>query len=94
MSTTQETIKLKVTGGASQRDIGHFQLSLPLARELSQTNLMDFLRDQGISIASSCYGEGICAKCKIQINKKVQLSCQVKLAELTDEETFITIDYL
>lgn len=32
-----------------------------------QANLMDSLLEQKIPVASSCKGEGVCAKCKVKI---------------------------
>lgn len=35
----------------------------------TRTNLMANLRQAGIPIASSCDGDGICAKCKVRVLK-------------------------
>lgn len=54
--------------------------------------LMDFLRSNSIPIASSCRGEGICKKCKV--NSEI-LSCQLTLAEfLSLHGKNLTVDYL
>lgn len=45
--------------------------------DLSQ-NLLFWLRDQGVTIASSCDGEGVCKRCYIQHG---WLTCQMTLEE-------------
>jgi len=41
-------------------------------------NLMEFLRSQGIPLASSCLGMGVCEKCVINNNL---LSCMYTVAQ-------------
>jgi Na+-transporting NADH:ubiquinone oxidoreductase subunit NqrF len=62
-------------------------------KDVPQETLMDFLRSQKIPIASSCFGEGVCRRCKVS---ETVLSCQIKVFELfdIDEMKEITIDYL
>ena len=63
----------------------------------SETVLMDFLREQGFAIASSCYGEGVCRKCVV--NEDV-LSCQVRMKDCARQlakeknEVLVTVSYL
>jgi len=42
------------------------------------TDLLTFLREKGITIASSCDGEGVCKKCVIQ---EGWLTCELTLEE-------------
>lgn len=44
-------------------------------------SLMDFLRDNEITIASSCSGVGTCQKCVVN---KTQLSCQITLKKYSE----------
>jgi ferredoxin len=44
---------------------------------------MDFLRRKGITIASSCDGEGVCKKCDIQNG---WLTCQMTLEEFLQRQ--------
>jgi len=46
-------------------------------------NLMYFLKSNGITIASSCDGEGVCQKCAIQ---EQWLSCQLTLKEFLQRQ--------
>lgn len=48
-----------------------------IAADLS-TDLLHFLRGKGITIASSCDGEGVCKKCVIQND---WLTCELTLEE-------------
>jgi len=58
-------------------------------------SLMDFLRSKSFPIASSCYGEGICKKCVINLNGNEEISCQISLKSLTINKTnIIIVDYL
>jgi hypothetical protein len=49
---------------------------VPYSENDLQTTLLDFLRDKGITIASSCGGEGVCKKCAIQND---WLTCKLTL---------------
>lgn len=46
-------------------------------------NLLFWLRDQGVTIASSCDGEGVCKRCYIQHN---WLTCEMTLGEFLIRE--------
>ena len=48
-----------------------------------QQILLDFLREKGITIASSCGGEGVCKKCDIQNG---WLTCQMTLEEFIQRQ--------
>lgn len=71
-------MQIEVVGKASGR-------SSFLAYKLSDRNriLMDFLRENGITIASSCAGEGVCKKCVIQND---WLSCMMTLEEFLQRQ--------
>ena len=52
-------------------------------------NLMKTLTDAGVPVASSCQGEGVCAKCKIRIlegreNLSKENSTEADLREIHD----------
>lgn len=54
-------MQIKVCGQASGREY----ILAVLAEDLSLT-LLEFLRKNNITIASSCDGAGVCRKCEIQ----------------------------
>lgn len=51
-------------------------------RDYSQ-NLLFWLRDQGVTIASSCDGDGVCKRCYIQNG---WLTCQMTVGEFLIQE--------
>jgi Na+-transporting NADH:ubiquinone oxidoreductase subunit NqrF len=55
--------------------------------------LLTFLRKKGITIASSCDGEGVCKKCVIQND---WLTCEMTLEEFLQRQPNgqITVGYL
>jgi Na+-transporting NADH:ubiquinone oxidoreductase subunit NqrF len=55
--------------------------------------LLTFLRKKGITIASSCDGEGVCKKCAIQND---WLTCEMTLKEFLQRQPNgqITVGYL
>jgi Na+-transporting NADH:ubiquinone oxidoreductase subunit NqrF len=55
--------------------------------------LLTFLRKKGITIASSCDGEGVCKKCVIQND---WLTCEMTLKEFLQRQPNgqITVGYL
>jgi Na+-transporting NADH:ubiquinone oxidoreductase subunit NqrF len=58
------------------------------------TPALNWLRSQGIPIASSCNGEGVCKKCIINTNL---ISCQLTLKDLLNDNTDeikINVSYL
>ncbi|HXH29636.1 MAG TPA: hypothetical protein VNJ01_02375 [Bacteriovoracaceae bacterium] len=65
---------IEVIGTAS----GRSTLLTAQACELGET-LLDWLRKKGITIASSCDGEGVCKKCSIQDG---WLTCELTLEQL------------
>lgn len=70
--------ELIIYGGASQKKV----LSINLNHEELNQNLMTFLLNHKINIASSCNGEGVCQKCIIWQDEKSFLSCQIQLSEI------------
>lgn len=48
------------------------------------SNLMEALLEAGLPVASSCHGDGVCAKCKIQILEGAQ-----NLTSENDTEKFL-----
>lgn len=70
--------ELIIYGGASQKKV----LSIKLNQEELNENLMTFLLNHKINIASSCNGEGVCQKCIIWQDEKSYLSCQIHLSEI------------
>jgi Na+-transporting NADH:ubiquinone oxidoreductase subunit NqrF len=59
--------------------------------EEDDKSLMDFLRANGIRIASSCMGEGVCKRCIVNSST---LSCQMSLKDIKQESFVVEVDYL
>ena len=53
----------------------------------SQTNLMTALLEAGLPVASSCDGDGVCAKCKIAIIEGAENLTSENATELFLRET-------
>lgn len=90
-------LKLIVTGGASNKVI--LEGSFEIASHRRTINLMDFLRNKNINIASSCFGEGVCKKCIAVINGEELLTCQVDIETLENNQDIespvtIVVSYL
>lgn len=81
-------MQVTVRGLASQKDF-------PVAYEDSdlRSDLLHFLRGKGVTIASSCEGEGVCKKCAIQNG---WLTCEMTLEEFLKcrPDGVIEISYL
>lgn len=60
--------------------------------ELDQ-DLLSWLRSKGVTIASSCDGEGVCKKCGIQNG---WLTCEMTLRQFLERmpQGIIEVDYL
>ena len=82
--------KIIVAGLASQKIIKIISIQEGLPTDLS---LMNFLINNGITIASSCSGVGSCKKCLINYSV---LSCQITLRNFLDNNPFprVEISYL
>lgn len=72
-------MQVEVKGLASGRSV--FISYTP--EDLGQ-NLLTFLRNKGITIASSCDGERVCKKCVIQND---WLTCEMTLEEFLQRQT-------
>jgi Na+-transporting NADH:ubiquinone oxidoreductase subunit NqrF len=80
--------QLIIYGRASQKIIK--KITLP--NEKASLDLLTLLREEGIPIASSCDGEGVCHKCLVNSNL---ISCQITLLDfLKENEAVIDVDYL
>lgn len=88
--------QLKIIGRASQKEIQMIDISEQKLKSQKAENLMFFLHKNNIPIASSCYAEGVCHKCKVTIDKKSTLSCEINLLDLFKKQNLVTIevDYL
>jgi ferredoxin len=78
---------LIVYGKASQKVIK----TIPIDTDDLTTNLMELLLDNGIPVASSCNGEGVCLKCLLTANGEKVLSCQIDIADLFKEHDSVTV---
>lgn len=77
-----------IFGKASQTQV----MIIEISKSDLQKTILEFLREKGIPVASSCLGEGICTKCVI--NDEL-LSCLHLVKEINDwPKKVITIDYL
>ncbi len=79
-------LEVEVFGLASGKQIDKFT-----TQQTSQQNFLEILQDRGITIASSCFGEGVCKRCLIN---RSQLSCQLSPADISSESFKIEVDYL
>lgn len=86
--------KLKVLGKASNKTLLTLELENDLNSDQIKSDLMTVLREKGINIASSCYGEGVCKKCIITLENNEELSCQVKVEQLLNKNTCVEVSYL
>lgn len=84
--------QLIVRGGASKKILKTLSVT---EIELPQV-LMYYLQSNGLPIASSCNGEGVCLKCQIHFHEQILISCQVKLGDLFQNtaESELLISYL
>lgn len=66
---------------------------LPYVSEDLKKDLLHFLLQKGVTIASSCDGEGVCKKCGIQNG---WLTCQMTLEEFLERQSdgIIEVSYL
>lgn len=81
---------LTVIGEASQKIVAEFHLTE--LEHATPQGLMGWLRQQKVPIASSCYGDGVCRRCKITDQDKGEiLSCLTTLEELFNKRDKATI---
>jgi Na+-transporting NADH:ubiquinone oxidoreductase subunit NqrF len=66
---------------------------VPYTNQDLHEDMLHFLRSRGITIASSCDGEGVCKKCGIQNG---WLTCELTLEEFLKRQPdgIIEVDYL
>jgi Na+-transporting NADH:ubiquinone oxidoreductase subunit NqrF len=81
---------LKVVGEASKKLVQEFRLD---TLDMSEAQgMMGWLRGHKIPIASSCYGDGVCRRCKITKDDQSEiLSCMTTLYELFGDSKEVTI---
>ena len=53
-------------------------------------NLMAFLRDSGIPLASSCLGDGICGKCRVAVKANLPPPSNLEIETLTRNKAAAT----
>ncbi|MBY0518296.1 MAG: 2Fe-2S iron-sulfur cluster binding domain-containing protein [Bacteriovoracaceae bacterium] len=63
---------IRVRGLASGKIVGEYEVTDP------GEFLMFFLMQQGLPIASSCAGDGVCKKCVVNGDR---LSCQIRVGD-------------
>lgn len=78
---------LIVFGRASQKVI----MTIPIAPDELSSNLMELLLDNGIPVASSCNGDGVCLKCILTANGEKVLACQTDLADIFKDHDSVTV---
>ena len=78
---------LIIFGKASQKEIKKYIISI---NDLN-LNLMEFLLDKGIPVASSCNGDAVCLKCIVTVKDEKILSCQCDIAELFKDQDSVTV---
>lgn len=81
--------KLVVYGLASKKTI----LELEVSYRDYEFTLMDLLLKNGIPVASSCGGDGICKKCTVTINGEKELSCQKTVRNLFREADLLELTF-
>lgn len=67
----------------------HFRKPRPPIEVQAGTPLMQALLASGIPVASSCRGDGICAKCRIEIVKPTGPETAKSLSPENDDEKFL-----
>jgi Na+-transporting NADH:ubiquinone oxidoreductase subunit NqrF len=81
-------VQIEIKGKASGRST-----FITYESEDLKENLLIFLRKKGVTIASSCDGEGVCKKCVIQND---WLTCMMTLEDFFQRQPNrqIIVDYL
>jgi len=77
---------ITVFGKASQKIITKIPIPPHFPEDLS---LMDFLRNNAITIASSCSGVGTCHKCLVNTSL---ISCQISLKIFIEKYPQLTVE--
>ncbi len=87
-------MKINIFGGASQKIIKTILITEELKNLHQYSSLMTFLHSEGITVASSCSGAGVCRKC---IVNESELSCQISFHDFINyknHDIIIEISYL
>jgi ferredoxin len=79
--------ELVIYGRASQKEIK----TIVLTANDFQLNLMELLLDNGIPVASSCNGDGVCLKCILTVNGEKVLSCQCNVSDIFKDHDSVTV---
>ena len=84
---------ITIVGLASMKTVKIIPLTTILKKDGEELTLMDFLISNGIHIATSCKGLGICHKCFV--NQSIT-SCQITLTEFinTTPSLRVEVSYL
>ena len=83
--------KISIRGLAS----GTLVKDIEITKDDLALTLMEFLRRENIPVASSCYGEGICKKCVVKLEKDEELSCLISVKNILEKQiSTISISYL
>ena len=85
-----QVIRVKVLGLASNSVVAEFELQ----ESEWDTDLLSLLRDRGIPIASSCYGDGVCQKCLINEDLMACMTNSRELLTQDSNEIQISLSYL
>lgn len=78
---------LVIYGRASQKEIK----KIVITQSDLQLNLMELLLANGIPVASSCNGDGVCLKCILTVNGEKVLSCQCDVADIFKDHDSVTV---
>lgn len=78
---------LIIYGRASQKEIKR----IPIAPADESINLMELLLSNGIPVASSCNGDGVCLKCIATVNGEKVLTCQTDIQGIMLDHDSVTL---
>ncbi len=85
---------IHIFGRASQNIVKSIKMTDELKDLHQYSSLMTFLISEGLNIASSCSGAGVCRKCVVNDSL---LSCQVSFIDFINQKShdiIIEINYL
>jgi len=85
-----QVTQVKVMGLASNSVVAEFKLQ----ENEMDSDLLTLLRDRGIPIASSCYGDGVCQKCLINGDLMACMTSPRELLTRGSNKVQISISYL
>lgn len=78
---------LVIYGRASQKEIK----TIVITQCDFQLNLMELLLANGIPVASSCNGDGVCLKCILTVDGEKVLSCQCDVVNIFKDHDSVTL---